>query len=73
MDKTPYSSTSSPALFRAKDRYSDQEMYFKTSQEACEWMLTHRDWILAKREVVNWTFPLEKIIAKECWVNVINP
>lgn len=68
----PYSSASSSlALFRAKDKYSNQEMYFETSQEAYEWMFSHRDWTLAKREVVNWTFPLEQIVAKECWVKVL--
>ncbi len=72
MHKTLYSSTSSsPALFRAKDKYSDQEIFFHTSQEAYEWMLTHREWALAKREIVNWTFPLDKIITKECWIKVL--
>jgi len=68
----PYSSTSaSLALFRAKDKHSNLEMLFETHQEACEWMLTHRDWTLEKRDVVRWTFPLDKIIAKECWVKVL--
>jgi len=67
----PYSSTSAAlALFRAKDKYSNQEMYFETPQEAYEWMFSHRDWTLAKREVINWTFPLEKIISEECWVKI---
>jgi len=68
----PYSSTSaSLALFRAKDKHSNLEMLFETHQEACEWMLTHRDWTLEKRDIVRWTFPLGKIIAKECWVKVL--
>lgn len=56
----------SPALFKARDKKSGQEIYFSTSQEAYEWMLSHRDWTLAKRETVNWTFPLEQ----ECWVKI---
>lgn len=71
MDKIPYSSASSSlAPFRAKDKHSNQEMYFETSQEAYEWILTHRDWTLAKRDVVHWTFPLDKIVTKEHWVKV---
>lgn len=67
----PYSSASSSlALFRAKDKYSNQEMYFDTPQEAYEWMLTHREWALTKRDIVHWTFSLGKIIAKECWIKV---
>lgn len=75
--KIPYSSvsasaasSSSLALFRAKDKHSNQEMYFDTPQEAYEWMLAHRDWTLAKRDTIHWTFPLDKIIAKECWVKI---
>ena len=68
----PYSSTSAAlALFRAKDKHSNQEMYFETSQDAYEWMLTHKDWTLAKRDTLHWTFPLDKIITKECWVKVL--
>jgi len=67
----PYSShTLSPALFRARDKYSDQEIFFTTSQEAHNWMLTHEHWALAKRETVKWTFPLDKIVAQQCWVKV---
>jgi len=71
MNKALYSSAvSSSALFRAKDKYSSQEMYFDTPQEAYEWMFFHRDWILTKREIVNWTFPLEQVISKEYWIKV---
>jgi len=71
MDKSPYSSIdSSSTLFRAKDKNSAQEVYFETSQEAYEWMFFHRDWILTKREIVNWTFPLEQIVSKEHWIKV---
>jgi hypothetical protein len=69
METHPYSS--SPALFRAKDKYSSQKIFFHTPQEAYEWMLTHRDWTLEKRDVVRWTFPLDKIIAKECWIKIL--
>lgn len=62
--------SSSPALFRAKNKHSSQKIFFHTPREAYEWMLTHRDWTLAKREVINWTFPLERIISEECWVKI---
>lgn len=68
----PCSSTSAAlTFFRAKDKHSNLEMHFETQQEASEWMLTHRDWVLEKRDVVHWTFPLDKIIAKECWIKVL--
>lgn len=67
---TSSTSSAAPALFKATDKYSHQERYFGTSQEAYEWMLTHRDWTLAKRDTVRWTFPLDRILAKECWVKV---
>jgi len=70
MDIPCSSPAASLALFRAKDKYSNLEMHFETHQEACEWMLNHRDWILEKRDTIHWTFPLDKIIAKECWVKV---
>lgn len=62
---------SSSALFRAKDKNSAQEMYFDTPQEAYEWVLSHREWTLAKRDILHWTFPLDKIITKECWVKIL--
>ena len=65
MIKTPC-----PALFKAQDKSSNQEVYFETSKEAYEWMLAHRDWILKKRETITWTFPLEQIIAQDCWVEL---
>lgn len=70
MKTQQYSShPTSPALFRAQNT-SGQEMFFTTSQEACNWMLTHQNWVLAKRETVKWTFPLDKIVAQLCWVKV---
>ena len=59
-----------PALFKAQNKSSNQEVYFDTSQEAHAWMATHQDWILKKRENVKWTFPLEKIINQPCWVKM---
>ena len=60
----------SPALFKAQDQNSTQEMYFETSQDAYEWMLSHQGWVLKKRETVNWTYPLEQIISQDCWVKI---
>jgi len=71
METTYSSPSSSLALFKAKDKHSNQEMYFETHQEACEWMSTHREWVLTKRDIVRWTFPLDKTIAKECWVKIM--
>lgn len=68
----PPSSTSS-ALFRARDRYSGQERFFDTSLEAFEWMYSHQNWTLAKRETVKWTFPLDRIVDQQCWVKVEAP
>lgn len=65
MTEAPY-----PALFKAQDKNSGEEIFFDTPKEAYEWMLSHQGWILKKRETVNWTFPLEKIIKKECWVKI---
>ena len=59
-----------PTLFKAQDKNTNQEVYFETSKEAYEWMLSHQSWILKKREIINWTFPLEQIVAQECWVKV---
>ena len=59
-----------PALFKAQDKSSNQEVYFDTSQEAYAWVATHQDWTLKKRENVKRTFPLEKIINQPCWVKM---
>lgn len=64
-EQAPY-----PALFKAQDKSSNQEVYFETPQEAYEWMISHQSWVLKKRELINWTFPLEEIVTKECWVKV---
>jgi hypothetical protein len=60
----------SPALFKAQDKNSDKEVFFDTPQEAYEWMLIHQGWILKKREIINWTYPLEQIVSQECWVKI---
>ena len=70
MNSSNESKATCPALFKAQDKCSNQEIYFETSKEAYEWMLAHRDWILKKRETTNWTFPLEQTVAQECWVKV---
>jgi hypothetical protein len=70
MNSSNENKASCPALFKAQDKSSNKEVYFETSQEAYEWMLSHRNWILKKRETINWTFPLEQIIAQDCWVEL---
>ena len=62
--------TNPSPLFKALDKNSNQEVYFHNQHEAYEWMFSHKHWILKKREVINWTFPLEKIISKECWIKI---
>lgn len=62
---TPY-----PALFKAQDKNSNQEVFFNTPKAAYEWMLSHQGWVLKKKETIYWTFPLEQIIANDCWVKV---
>lgn len=59
-----------PTLFKAQDKHSNQEVFFNTPQEAHAWMLSHKNWVLKKREIVKWSFPLEKVVAEECWVKV---
>lgn len=67
MTQAPY-----PALFKAQDKNSHEEIYFDTSQAAYEWMISHQHWVLKKREVINWSFPLEQVVTEECWVKVGN-
>lgn len=62
--------TSDAPLFKALDKTSNQEVYFHNPHEAYEWMFSHKNWILKKREVINWTFPLEQIVSKEYWVQI---
>jgi len=59
-----------PTLFKAQDKSSNREVFFETPQEAYEWMLANKNWILKRREIINWTFPLEQIVSQECWVKV---
>lgn len=65
IDQSPYS-----VLFKAKDTKTDQEVFFENPQQAYEWMLTHQNCILKKREIISWSFPLEKTIEQECWIKV---
>ena len=62
--------TPCPSLFKAQDKISNQEVYFDTPQEAYEWMIYHQHWVLKRREVINWTFPLEQIVSQECWIEI---
>ena len=59
-----------PTLFKAQDKLSNQEVFFNTPQEAHAWMRSHKNWVLKKREIVKWSFPLEQVVAEECWVKV---
>lgn len=59
-----------PTLFKAQNQDSHEEVFFNTFQEAYEWMLIHKNWILKKRKAISWSFPLEQTITKECWVKV---
>jgi hypothetical protein len=59
-----------PALFEAENSNKEEVVFFENSQEAYEWMLLHKNWVLKKRETINWTFPLEQIVSQECWVKV---
>lgn len=62
--------TNSSALFKAQDKSSNQEVYFSNPQEAYEWMISHQSWVLKKREIINWSFPLEQVVTEECWVKI---
>ena len=70
MNSSNESKATCPTLFKAQDKSSNEEVYFETPKEAYEWMLSHRNWTLKKRETINWTFPLEQTVAQECWVKV---
>lgn len=59
-----------PTLFKASNPSTQEEKVFENSEDALVWALEHRNWILKKRETIYWTFPLEQIIAKDCWVKV---
>ena len=54
----------------AENKNSNEEVYCNSLQEAYEWMFSHKHWVLKKREVINWTFPLEQIVSQECWVKI---
>lgn len=62
--------TDSPPLFKAQDKRSNQEVYFSNPKDAYEWMIAHQSWILKKREIINWSFPLERVVTEECWVKI---
>ena len=69
---TPANQTLSPCptLFKAVDPQSNEVILFEKAEQAENWLATHQGWILKKREVVSWTYPLERTIAEECWVKV---
>lgn len=60
----------SPTLFKAQDKSSNQEVYFDDQKKAYEWMISHKNWVLKKQEVINWSFPLGQVVAEECWIKV---
>jgi hypothetical protein len=60
----------SSALFKAQDKSSNQEVYFSNPKDAYEWMIAHQSWVLKKREIINWSFPLEQVVTEECWVKI---
>ena len=62
--------TTCSALFKAQDKNSNQEIFFETPKDAYEWILNHKNWVLKKREIVKWSFPLEQTVMQECWVRV---
>jgi hypothetical protein len=59
-----------PTLFKVVDPHSNESILFEKAEHAQDWLASHSDWILKKREIVSWTFPLEQTIAEECWVRV---
>lgn len=59
-----------PALFKASNPLTHEEMLFENFEDALTWAVSHKEWILKKKETIYWTFPLEKIIANDCWVKV---
>ena len=66
----PQAFTDSSPLFKAQDKISNQEVYFSNPKDAYEWMIAHQSWVLKKREVISWSFPLEQVVTEECWVMV---
>jgi hypothetical protein len=59
-----------PTLFKAINPHSNESILFENGEYAKDWLATHHGWILKKREIVSWTFPLEQTISEECWVRV---
>jgi hypothetical protein len=59
-----------PTLFKALNPLTREEKLFQNSEDALTWAISHKDWILKKKETIYWTFPLEQIIANDCWVKV---
>jgi hypothetical protein len=59
-----------PTLFKASNPLTFEEKMFENLEDAYTWAISHKDWILKKRETIIWNYPLEQTIAKECWVKV---
>lgn len=59
-----------PILFKALNPSTLEEKIFESYEEALSWAVSHKHWILKKRETIIWTYPLEQTIANECWVTV---
>lgn len=59
-----------PTLFKAINPLTLEEKLLTNPEEALAWAMTHKGWILKKKETIYWTFPLEQIIAKDCWVKI---
>ena len=59
-----------PTLFKASNPLTHEEKIFENSEEAYTWAISHKEWILKKKETILWTYPLEQTIANECWVKV---
>ena len=59
-----------PILFKALNPTTSEEKLFENSEEAYTWVISHKNWILKKRETILWTYPLEQIIANDCWVKI---
>lgn len=62
--------TPCPTIFKALNPSTFEEKIFENSEEAYTWAISHKNWVLKKRETILWTYPLEQIIAKDYWVKV---
>lgn len=62
--------TPHPTLFKAINPSTHEERFFENTEEALKWVLSHKDWVLKKRETILWTYPLEQVMAQDCWIKV---